>query len=61
MIKQEGKVKDYLQRFEELSAPLPEMAKDVLEGTFTNGLDPVIRTKVLFVLVVGLEDTMEVA
>ena len=60
-IKQEGKVKDYLQRFEELSAPLVEIAEDLLEGTFTNGLDPVIRTEVLSMRAVGLEDMMEAA
>ena len=44
-IKQEQSVNEYLQRFEELSTPLPEMAEDVLVGTFTNGLDPIIRTE----------------
>ncbi|KAA0054257.1 ty3-gypsy retrotransposon protein [Cucumis melo var. makuwa] len=60
-IKQEGTVKEYLQRFEELAAPLPEMAEDVLEGTFTNGPDPRIRTEVFSMWVVGLEDMMEAA
>ena len=55
-IKQENSVSDYLQRFEELSAPLPEMAEDILVGTFTNGLDPIIRTEVFAMRVVGLED-----
>ncbi|TYK01506.1 gypsy/ty3 element polyprotein [Cucumis melo var. makuwa] len=60
-IKQEGTVKEYLQRFEELSAPLPEIAEDVLEGTFTNGLDPIIKTEVFSMWAVGLEDMMEAA
>ncbi|KAA0052305.1 ty3-gypsy retrotransposon protein [Cucumis melo var. makuwa] len=45
-IKQEGTVNDYLQKFEELSAPLPEMVEDVLVGTFSNGLDTVIKTEI---------------
>ncbi|KAL0545922.1 hypothetical protein IC582_015819 [Cucumis melo] len=60
-IKQEGSVGEYLQRFEELSAPLPEMAEDVLVGAFTNGLDPVIRTEVFAMRAVGLEDMMDAA
>ncbi|KAA0045702.1 ty3-gypsy retrotransposon protein [Cucumis melo var. makuwa] len=60
-IKQEGSVSEYLQKFEELSAPLPEMAEEVLEGTFTNGLDPRIRKEVFAMRVVGLEDLMEAA
>ncbi|KAA0032325.1 Ty3/gypsy retrotransposon protein [Cucumis melo var. makuwa] len=60
-IKQESSVGEYLQRFEELSASLPEMKEDVLVGTFTNGLDPVIRTKVFAMRVVGLEDMMDAA
>ncbi|TYK03081.1 ty3-gypsy retrotransposon protein [Cucumis melo var. makuwa] len=60
-IKQEGTVGEYLQKFEELSASLPEMAEEVLEGTFTNGLDPRIRKEVFSMRVVGLEDLMEAA
>ncbi|KAA0037917.1 ty3-gypsy retrotransposon protein [Cucumis melo var. makuwa] len=60
-IKQEGTVSEYLQKFEELSAPLPEMAEEVLEGTFTNGLDPRIRKEVFSMRAVGLEDLMEAA
>ncbi|KAA0057084.1 ty3-gypsy retrotransposon protein [Cucumis melo var. makuwa] len=60
-IKQEGSMREYLQKFEELSAPLPEMAKEVLKGTFTNGLDPGIRKEVFSMRVVGLEDLMEAA
>ncbi|KAA0047599.1 ty3-gypsy retrotransposon protein [Cucumis melo var. makuwa] len=60
-IKQEGTVEEYLQRFEELSAPLPEIAEDVLEGTFTNGLDPIIRIEVFSMRALGLEDMMEAA
>ena len=52
---------EYLQKFEELSAPLPEIAEDVFEGTFTNGLDPIIRKEVFSMRVVGLEDLMEAA
>ena len=51
-VKQEGSVSEYLQKFEELSAPLPEIAGDVLEGTFTNGLDPIIRKEVFSMRVV---------
>lgn len=58
-IKQESSVGDYLQCFEELLAPLPEMVEDVLVGTFKNGLDPVIRTEVFAMRVVGLEDMMD--
>ena len=60
-IKQEGSVSEYLQKFEELSAPLPEMAEEVLEGTFANSLDPIIRKEVFSMRVVDLEDMMEVA
>ena len=60
-IRQEGTVGEYLQKFEELSAPLPEMAEEVLEGTFTNGLDPRIRKEVFSMRAVGLEDLMEAA
>lgn len=60
-IKQEGTVNDYLQKFEELSAPLPEMVEDVLVGTFSNGLDTVIKTEVFAIRVVGLEDMMDAA
>ncbi|TYK10338.1 Retrovirus-related Pol polyprotein from transposon 297 family [Cucumis melo var. makuwa] len=42
-VKQKGSVSEYLQKFEELSAPLPEIPEEVLEGTFTNGLDLIIR------------------
>ncbi|KAA0034006.1 ty3-gypsy retrotransposon protein [Cucumis melo var. makuwa] len=60
-IKQEGSVSEHLQKFEELSAPLPEMVEEVLEGTFANGLDPIILKEVFSMRVVGLEDMMEVA
>ncbi|KAL0540733.1 hypothetical protein IC582_020746 [Cucumis melo] len=60
-IRQEGTVGEYLQKFEELSAPLPEMAEEVLEGSFTNGLDPRIRKEVFSMRAVGLEDLMEAA
>lgn len=52
---------NYLQKFEELLTPLLEMAEDILVGTFTNGLDPVIRTEVFAIRVVGLKDIMDVA
>ncbi|KAE8648602.1 hypothetical protein Csa_008271, partial [Cucumis sativus] len=42
----------------ELSAPLPKMAEGVLVGTFTNGLDPIIRMEVFAIRAVGLEDMM---
>ncbi|TYK05726.1 ty3-gypsy retrotransposon protein [Cucumis melo var. makuwa] len=60
-IRQVGTVSEYLQKFEELSAPLPEMAEEVLEKTFTNGLDPRIRKEVFSMRAVGLEDLMEAA
>ena len=60
-IKQEQLVNEYLQRFEEVSAPLLEMAEDVLVGTFTNGLDPIIRTEVFAMRAVGLEEMMDAA
>ncbi|KAA0037088.1 ty3-gypsy retrotransposon protein [Cucumis melo var. makuwa] len=60
-VKQEGSVSEYLQRFEELSVPLPEIAEEVLEGTFTNGLDPIIRKEVFSMRAVGLEDMIEAA
>lgn len=60
-IRQEGMVNDYLQKFEELSALLPEMAEDVLEGTFTNGLDSIIRMEVFAMRAMGLEDMMDAA
>ncbi|TYK28431.1 gypsy/ty3 element polyprotein [Cucumis melo var. makuwa] len=60
-IRQEGTIKEYLQWFKELSAPLSEIAKEVLEGTFTNGLDPIIWTEVFSMLAVDLEDMMEAA
>ena len=60
-IKQESSVGEHLQRFEELSAPLPEIAEDILVGTFTNRFDPVIRTEVFAMRVVGLEDMMDAA
>lgn len=60
-IKQEGSVKDYLQKFEELLPPLPKMAEDILVGTFTNGLDPMIKTEVFAMRTVNLEDMMDMA
>lgn len=35
------------------------MAEDVLVGTFTNGLDPMIKTEVFAMWAVGLEDMMD--
>lgn len=52
-IKQDGTINDYLHKFKELLAPLPEIAKDVLVGNFTNRLDPVIKTEVFAVQAVG--------
>ncbi|KAA0058078.1 gypsy/ty3 element polyprotein [Cucumis melo var. makuwa] len=60
-IRQEGTIKEYLQWFKEPSAPLSEIAEEVLEGTFTNGLDPIIWTEVFSMRVVDLEDMMEAA
>ncbi|KAA0034358.1 gypsy/ty3 element polyprotein [Cucumis melo var. makuwa] len=45
-IKHESSVGEYLQRFEVLWALLLEIVEDVLVRTFTNGMDPVIRTEV---------------
>lgn len=44
--------------FEELSASLPDLAENILESTFFNGLNPVIRVEVLCMRPVGLEEIM---
>ena len=48
-----------MQCFEELSTLLSEMADDVLIGTFTNSLDPVIIMDVFAMRTVGLENMMD--
>ena len=37
------------------------MAEDILVGTFTNSLDPIIRTEVFVMWAMGLEDMMDAA
>ncbi|XP_022148929.1 uncharacterized protein LOC111017476 [Momordica charantia] len=57
-IKQEGSVAEYQEAFEALSAPLPQLSDEVLECTFLNGLDLVVRSKVLATEPQGLEQIM---
>lgn len=38
-------VSEYRQKFKELLAPLPYLSDEVLEGTFSNGLNPMIRAE----------------
>lgn len=60
-IRQEGTVEEYCQRFEEWSAPLPQLSEEVLEDTFTNELDPVIRAEIFCLEPNGLEEMMRMA
>lgn len=54
-IKQETTMVKYRQQFEALSAPLPQISEEVLESTFLNGLDSVIRAEVLAMEPLGLD------
>lgn len=60
-IRQESTVEEYCDRFEEWSAPLPHLTEEVLENTFTNGLDPEIRTELFCLEPIGLENMTRVA
>lgn len=54
-------MEEYCDRFEEWSALLPHLTEEVLENTFSNGLDPVIRTEMFCLEPIGLESMMRVA
>lgn len=60
-IQQETTMEEYCNRFEEWSAPLPQLTEEVLENTFTNGLDLEIRTKLFCLEPIGLESMMWMA
>lgn len=60
-IKQEGTVTEYVRLFMSYSAPLPDLAEDVLENTFLLGLQPDIRAEVVSRTPIGLEDIMKQA
>lgn len=51
-------MEEYCDRFEDWSAPLPQLTEEVLENTFTNGLDPEIRTELFCLESIGLESMM---
>lgn len=46
-VKQETTVAEFRKRFEIFSAPLPNLAEEVLENTFLNGLCAVVRAEVI--------------
>lgn len=46
-IRQEGSVANFIKKFVSYSTPLTNMAEDVLESTFLNGLKPPIRAAVI--------------
>lgn len=54
-------VAEYRAEFESLSAPLPELSKNLLDGTFLNGLKDEVRTEVLCFDPIGLEAMMKAA
>lgn len=60
-IKQETIVKEYINLFDKLVAPLPHLSNEVLENTFMNGLVPWVKAEVECWEPVGLMNMMKVA
>ena len=60
-IKQDGSYLDYLKKFLNYSAPLPEMAESVLIDSFVTGLETNLKVEVLSRHPVTLEDCMQEA
>lgn len=49
---------EFRRTFEELSAPVQGLSDEVLEGTFVNGLHPLIRAEILSKETIGLQNVM---
>lgn len=60
-IKQETTVEAYRSLFWKLVAPLSHYTDEVLDNTFMNGLDPIIKAEVECWRPVGLKEMMKVA
>lgn len=60
-IHQAGIVAEYRRTFEALSAPVQGSSEEVLEGTFVNGLHPLIRAKVFSRETTGLRNVLRAA
>lgn len=59
VVPQKSLVVEYRREFEELVAPVPHLTKEVLENTFLNGLNPLLKTEVRCLAQVGLEQIMK--
>ncbi|XP_038893564.1 uncharacterized protein LOC120082453 [Benincasa hispida] len=55
-IKQEGSYADYVKKFVTYSAPLPDLAEEVLKDAFVNGLEPTLRVEVISRKMITLEE-----
>lgn len=56
-----SKTEDYIERFEAMAAPLPQLSDEVLKVVFLNGLKPVVRAEVLAIEPDGLDQIMRKA
>ena len=60
-LRQEGSVRDYRRQLETMVAPLIAVLKQVLEGSFVNGLKPVIQAELRILQPCGLGRMMSLA